>query len=110
MPAQPYTTQVRKCEGPCGRLTRNTKMSKKDFPDTVTRATATLCTSCHRKVLIAEGIVTRSEKVSVQRAALAEERIAAAHLVREQMLRDRAARAKARMVRRVGMGQAMVRI
>ena len=37
---------IRKCEGPCGRMTRPTNRSKTEYPDTVARADGTHCGKC----------------------------------------------------------------
>lgn len=104
--------QIRPCQGPCGRMTRNTKMSKAQYPDTVTRVTATHCQACH-KALVNAGdaeLPAREAAREARKAALSVERLAAAERVREQVVRERAARQARRMVRPVTMGQGMVRI
>ena len=111
MPAKPYTEQIRKCQGPCGRMTRNTKMSKDKYPGTVTRVTATHCQACHR-AMVREGTATvlpKEDARDARKAQLQAERQVAAHRAREAVERDRAAR-QARRLRPVSMGQSMVRI
>jgi hypothetical protein len=93
-------------------MTRNTKMSKAKYPDTVTRVTATHCQSCN-KALVNEGAVEQVPKEAAREArklALQEERQAAAHRARQAIETERAARARRRVPRRVDMGQSMVRI
>jgi hypothetical protein len=94
MPPFPRTGgQVRVCEGGCGRLTRNTKMSKADYPDTVTRATATHCTSCQRVKLIAEGKpVPKTGPSEEQKEARRQAGYAAAERARTLFEQDRLAR------------------
>lgn len=103
--------QIRKCEGTCGRMTRNTKMSKDDYPDTVTRVNGTHCQACYRALAEPdpsfEKMMARREE---RKQALAVERLAAAERVRAQVAADRAARAAKRRARPVSMGQSMVRI
>jgi hypothetical protein len=104
--------QIRPCQGPCGRMTRNTKMSKAQYPDTVTRVTATHCQSCH-KALVNAGdaeLPAREAAREARKLALQEERQAAAHRARQAIEVERAARARRRIPRRVGVGQSMVRI
>lgn len=104
--------QIRKCEGTCGRMTRNTKMSKDKFPGTVTRVTATHCQACHRALVNAGDAELPAKELAreARKEALAAERVAAALRVREQVARERAARQARNTVRRVSMGQSMVRI
>lgn len=104
--------QVRKCEGTCGRMTRNTKMSKADYPDTVTRVTATHCQSCHKALTVTGGAEPLAKEAAreARKEQQAAERQAAALRVREQVERERAARAARRIPRTVSMGQSMVRI
>ena len=40
---------IRQCEGPCGRMTRPTNLSKAEHPDTVARADGTHCGKCARE-------------------------------------------------------------
>lgn len=104
--------QIRPCEGPCGRMTRNTKMSKAKYPDTVTRVTATHCQACNR-ALVDTGDADLPAKEAAREArklALQEERQAAAHRARQAIEVERAARALRRIPRRVGLGQSGVRI
>jgi hypothetical protein len=103
---------IRMCEGTCGRMTRNTKMSKAQYPDTVTRVTATHCQACNR-ALVDTGDADLPAKEAAREArklALQEERQAAAHRARQAIEVERAARARRRIPRRVGVGQSMVRI
>lgn len=48
MSRTPSDDRARLCTGNCGRMTRHAKMSKADYPDTVTRSKAGRCTSCQR--------------------------------------------------------------
>ena len=111
MPPFPTTKdQVRKCEGTCGRLTRNTKMSKADYPDTITRVNATHCGSCFKALPENVRPKPTPRQLSTAQEKLRAERLESAHRAREQVEADRQARIQRRMVRRVPMGQAMVRI
>lgn len=103
----------RPCGGTCGRMTRPNRAKIEDYPGTVTRETRTHCKTCHQReqrALAAADAEGKAAAELARRERLQTERIAAAHKVRETMAAQRAARAKARIVRRVDMGQSMVRI
>lgn len=102
--------QVRKCEGTCGRLTRNTKMSKAAYPDTITRVNATHCGACFKALPENQRPKPTPRQLSAAQEKLRAERLESAHRAREALEADRQARIRRRMVRRVGTGQTMVRI
>lgn len=108
----PSAEQIRPCEGTCGRMTRNTKMSKAQYPDTVTRVTATHCQSCNRALVDAGDAELPAKEAAreARKERLSAERLAAAEQVRMAIVRERAARRQRNSVRRVSMGQSMVRI
>lgn len=65
--------QVRPCQGPCGRMTRPTSWNKEEIPeeykDTIARATALLCSTCHKKdpEVLARRLEPKPETVLTQK-------------------------------------------
>lgn len=104
----PTENRIRPCAGPCGRMTRPSSLAKSDYPDTVTRQNGTHCGTCFR------GVAAEQKPEGRELTAAAEarrtQRLADAEQARKAYEAQRAARAKARIPRRVSMGQSMVRI
>jgi hypothetical protein len=84
--------RLRPCKGTCGRMTRNTKMLARDFPDSVVRVNADYCAACQKDIAIANGTYkappseAKSEEIKARTEA---ERIAAAFRARETLERQR---------------------
>ena len=91
-------------------MTRPSSIPKAKAPNTVTRQNGTHCGSCFKAMPENERPKPEEREMSEAQRKLREERLAAAHLARETLERQRAARARARIPRRVGLGQTGVRI
>lgn len=119
MPPFPNSEHViRACEGPCGRMTRPSKVTAAaaaalGFPDTITRYDGKRCGVCWKA--LPENAPSPEEQArldtkAARKAALAADRLESAHRARQAMEVERAARQNRRIVRRVGLGQTGVRI
>jgi hypothetical protein len=105
----------RPCGGPCGRITRSTRTTVEaaeaagHYGTVMRHGAGGLCGACTAEAK-ADAAAAQAAKEAAAKSRLAGERLAAAEKVRMTMLQQRAARAKARMVKPVGLGQSMVRI
>lgn len=83
--------QLRPCQG-CGRMTRNTRMSIKDYPNTVTRQTAEHCTKCARTERRNQRSEEELAQLEAEKQARREAGYAAARRDHDAFLRQRNAR------------------
>lgn len=82
----PASDGIRLCAGPCGRMTRHSKVSKADAPDTITRHNATHCVTCYRHEFLG-GTVGERKPLPVP-----EQKVAATQAAFDAFLRGRAER------------------
>lgn len=102
MPAKkptPDPSNLRVCGGTCGRMTRSSRYTVKDFPGTISRQTASLCTSCY----VAERNAAKTpEELAAEKAeklAKKQEGYDAAEKAHAQFLADRRRRQTERLAR-----------
>ena len=94
-PFEPRKDRIRKCEGPCGRMTRPPKTSPGKYPDSVCRYNGTHCSTCWKGVLRERGELVPARKPPVpdaEREAQKEAGYAAAFAAEAKFRADRAAR------------------
>lgn len=103
MPAKKPKTinpdNLRICGGTCGRMTRSSRYTVKDFPGTISRQTASLCTSCYMAEKKEAKTPEQLAAEEAEKEAKKQEGYAAAEKANAQFLAERRARQTARLAR-----------
>lgn len=107
-------TNVKPCAGTCGRMTRSTRYTAEQLPNTVTRITADLCAACKRDADKAAKTPEELAAEEAERLQRKEEGYEAARKAAAAFSAQRAARQRARQARDArlngAVGGRMVRV
>jgi hypothetical protein len=121
MPPKAGDHSILPCAEGCGDYVRPKRMSAEAAIEAVQRLHGpdakvkintgkAICSTCRAKTSPYKSVTTKSEQKRDRQEAIAAERLELARLAAQTMANDRARRAQANRVRRVSMGQSMVRI